>query len=470
MASRGLAGAARRSGRRHVRLPRLHLGHAPRTGRRHVSCTTRSFPPAEPAGASRAGESFARRAVGGCASGIGPEAIPAASRCSRCGPRARAASPGHSSRGASTSRTPSARAGHSWSNAMRSWWRSATATGSSCSSRFDALRHHERRHALQGHDPRPDEALQGWQREGAPPERRLRARGRHGLRRPRQLRKSRHRDAEPGSLGERGGEVHAVLRRCVGLHAVARDAAHRTLSGPHGVHPRWRLLPLRHDRPRSRRADHRRGAARARLRDGAHRQVAPRPSPSLPSHPSGLRPLLRPALQQRHGRALVPRAGAPGPWLQLPAAGLSSRRPADGGRAHPRDAGHPGDADEAVHRACDRVHARRGGAGPAVLPVLREPPPARATLCVGRFPRPLDAAASMETSSPSSTRASASCCARSVRWASTTRRSSSSPATTDRGSCGRPTGPSRRGARTAGAPARSATARARPSRAACACP
>ena len=159
-------------------------------------------------------------------------------------------------------------------------------------------RRHEHHHALQGNDQRPDEALQWWRHEAAPPELRLRTRGRHGLRRPRQLRKSRHRDAEPGSHGERGSEVHAVLRRCVGLHAVARDAAHGALSGPDGAHPARRVLPLRHDRARSRRADHRRGAARARLRDGAHRQVAPWPSPGLSSYPPGLRRLLRPALQQ----------------------------------------------------------------------------------------------------------------------------------------------------------------------------
>ena len=127
-------------------------------------------------------------------------------------------------------------------------------------------------------------------------------------------------------MASEGAQVHAVLRRRVGLHAVARDAAHRTLSGPDGARPRWRLLPRQHERARSRRADHRRGAARARLRDGADRQVAPWPSPGVPSRP----------VRASTSSSACPTAttwtspSTPGrsprsTWLQLPAPGLPSR-------------------------------------------------------------------------------------------------------------------------------------------------
>ena len=264
-------------------------GTRPSTGRRHVSCTTRSFPPAEPARASRAGESFARKALEECASGIEAEAMPAASRCSRCVPRVRAESPGNSSWWASTSRTPSARragtpgttrCGHGGDPQRR---RLVVRSGSMRPPARTPQR-------AQGRDPAPTKALQGRQREGAPPERRLRTRGRHGYATSAATEVATQR-RQTGSLGERGGEVHAVLRRCVGLHAVARDAAHRTLSGPHGFTP-LRLLPL--DRPASIRAEQtiaevlrERGYATAISASGTLAISQPT------FHPSGFRPLLR---------------------------------------------------------------------------------------------------------------------------------------------------------------------------------
>ena len=173
----------------------------------------------------------------------------------------------------------------------------------------------------------------------------------------------------------RGRALHRLLRGAGGLLRVARRHPDRQLPEPRRHHGRAR--PARPPRPRRERADDRRAAEGARLRDGRLRQVAPRPPAALPAHAPRLRRVLRPAVLERHVAA-APRAAR-----RLP------RPAALRGRAGRRHEPRPVAADRRVRAA------RRGvrGAEPraAVLPLPAAHDAARPARGVRALPRPLPA-------------------------------------------------------------------------------
>ena len=152
------------------------------------------------------------------------------------------------------------------------------------------------------------------------------------------------RDAGARPPGRRGRALHRLLHGVPGVLAVARRAADRLLPaadrlrlvrGAAGALPRpaRRAARLR-DHPGP-------SAVRRGLRDADGRQVALRRPAGVPADQPRLRPLLRPALQQRHG----PPGRQPDPArrrpARLPAAAAARRRRGDRAAARPGRADRP---------------------------------------------------------------------------------------------------------------------------------
>ena len=184
---------------------------------------------------------------------------------------------------------------------------------------------------------------------------------RHGLGRCSRLRATRPRTArvharhaQPRAARARGRALPPLLQRAAGVQRLARRHPHGLLSQPHR-HQR-RALSRRRHRHRPRRTHARRAPQGTRLRHGHLRQVAPRSSRRLQSHPPRIRRVLRHPLLKRHVASAL--------QGRLSAAAAHGRPRAHRVRAHH---GRPGAAHAQAHRARGALHPRQCRGQAAVL-------------------------------------------------------------------------------------------------------